>query len=56
MLRAYLHNDYEDDDDGRVANDDDDADDVWLYLREILSDDLPVLITSSRSKLSVAAR
>lgn len=48
MLRAYLHNDYDDDDDGgRVDNDDDDdddADDVFisrLYLRAILSDDLP---------------
>lgn len=33
MLRAYLHNDYDDDDDGRMDNDDD-ADDVfisWLY-------------------------
>lgn len=27
MLRAYLHNDY-DDDDGRVDNDDDDDDDA----------------------------
>lgn len=26
MLRAYLHNDYDDDDDGRVDNVDDDAD------------------------------